>query len=70
MTGKNHVKAKNLSLLYTKAKILEQRFEHIQYKHVKREFNKLADSLANKALDKEDTTSCPEYSLRFEENQL
>jgi len=70
MTGKNQVKAKNLSTLYSKAKILEQRFEHIQYKHIKREFNKLADSLANKALDEEDTTSCPEYSLRFEENQL
>ena len=72
MTGKFQVKAENLIPLYNTAKELEGMFKSVQYQHVKREFNKEADKLANKALDKgkEDVSECSGCSPRFQENQL
>ncbi len=51
MTGVYKVKAENLIPLYEKAKQLETYFDKINYSHIKREFNKAADKLANLALD-------------------
>jgi ribonuclease HI len=50
--GKYQVKATNLIPLHNTVKMLEQKFDEIKYEHVKREFNKRADKLANMALDK------------------
>ena len=51
VTGKFQVRAENLLPLYNRVKILENCFTNISYQHIRREFNKLADALANKALD-------------------
>jgi deoxyadenosine/deoxycytidine kinase/ribonuclease HI len=69
MKGIYQVKAENLIPLYKTAKILEEQFDFIEYHHVKREFNKEADKLANQALDK-DVTTCPGCHPRFQENQM
>jgi hypothetical protein len=76
MNGTNKVNAKNLIPLHKQAKELEHKFHYIDYKHIKREFNKEADKLANKALDNvdnidnRDVSKCPGCSPRFQENQL
>ena len=73
MNGTNKVNAKNLIPLHTQAKELEKRFHYIDYKHVKREFNKEADKLANMALDNtvnKDVSKCEGCVPRFQENQL
>jgi ribonuclease HI/deoxyadenosine/deoxycytidine kinase len=69
MKGIYQVKAENLIPLYKTAKILEEQFDFIEYHHIKREFNKEADKLANQALDK-DVTTCPGCHPRFQENQM
>ena len=73
MNGTNKVNAKNLIPLHTQAKELEKRFHYIDYKHVKREFNKEADKLANMALDNavnRDVSKCEGCVPRFQENQM
>ena len=73
MNGTNKVNAKNLIPLHTQAKELEKRFHYIDYKHVKREFNKEADKLANMALDtlvSKDVSKCEGCVPRFQENQM
>ena len=73
MKGTNKVNAKNLIPLHTKAKELEKKFHYIDYKHVKREFNKEADKLANMALDNavnKDVSKCEGCVPRFQENQM
>ena len=67
MTGKYQVKAENLIPLYNSAKILDEQFDYIEYRHIKREFNKEADKLANKALDTNTCSGC--YPI-FQENQM
>jgi|TARA_B110000285_G_scaffold142882_1_gene159665 deoxyadenosine/deoxycytidine kinase/ribonuclease HI len=52
VTGEYQVRATNLIPLHNKVKVLEEKFNKISYGHVKREFNKRADKLANMALDK------------------
>ena len=69
MSGKYQVKAENLIPLYNAAKILESEFNLISYHHIRREFNKEADKLANQALDK-DVSKCPGCYPKFQENQL
>lgn len=69
MSGKYQVKAENLIPLYNAAKILESEFNLISYHHIRREFNKEADKLANQALDK-DVSKCPGCYPTFQENQL
>jgi ribonuclease HI len=49
MLGEN--KVEKMRIKYNEAKVLEQAFGQIQYKHVPREKNYLADSLANGAID-------------------
>lgn len=69
MMGKYQIKAENLIPLYNSAKILEGQFDYIEYKHVKRDFNKEADKLANLALDK-NVAECDGCRPIFQENQL
>jgi ribonuclease HI len=40
-----------LHRLYLRVRSLERRFEFIQFQHISREFNQVADSLANYVLD-------------------
>lgn len=51
LTGKWKVKSDNIKGLYTKAKTLIDQFKMVTLSHLKRENNKLADALANKAMD-------------------
>jgi len=67
MMGKYQVKAENLIPLYNSAKILDEQFDYIEYRHIRREFNKEADKLANKALD---TNTCSGCHPTFQENQM
>jgi len=66
MTGKYKVKADKLIPLYNDAKDLERQFTDISYQHIKREFNKQADKLANLALD----NICPGCYPIYQANQL
>ena len=59
VTGKYQVRATNLIPLHNTVKLLERQFDEIKYEHVKREFNKRADKLANTALDKKTVESIP-----------
>lgn len=52
MSGQYKVKAKGIKPLFMKVKELAEHFNQIKYEHIKREFNKQADRLANEALDK------------------
>ena len=80
MNGIYKVKAENLIPLHKQAKELVAKFDFIHFVHIKREFNKEADRLANKALDdkiykignrdNKDNTSCTGCFPRFQENQL
>ena len=51
LTGKWKVKSDTIKTLYTQAKTLLGQFKMVTLSHVKRENNKLADALANKAMD-------------------
>jgi len=51
VTGTYQVRAENLKPLHAAVKTLESNFYNINYQHIKREFNKEADKLANNALD-------------------
>ena len=51
ITGKFNVNAARLQNLYTKAKLLSEQFEYIEFEYVKRDKNKRADQLANMAMD-------------------
>lgn len=51
LNGQYKVKNPEIAKLYMKIKGLECKFQSVTYKHVRREFNKRADALANKALD-------------------
>jgi len=51
LSGRYKIKSLNLKPLIHEIKELEAKFELITYKHIPRELNKRADSLANQALD-------------------
>ncbi|MBX9720278.1 MAG: ribonuclease HI family protein [Candidatus Obscuribacterales bacterium] len=51
LRGQYKVKNENLIPIYEKAKILSDRFPIFSIVHVRREYNKEADRLANQALD-------------------
>ncbi len=51
MKGLYKVKAPQIQPLHQKAKILCSKFDAVEFNHVRREFNKEADALANEALD-------------------
>ena len=45
------VKNKDLAILFVKAWNLSMGFKNISFNHVRREYNKVADALANEAMD-------------------
>jgi ribonuclease HI len=51
MNGEYRVKHAGLQPLYRRARHLQRQFERIEFAHVRREKNKLADSLVNRVLD-------------------
>ena len=51
VTNKFNVKSENLKDLYAEAKMLILHFDSITFEHVKRNLNKVADKLANHAMD-------------------
>jgi ribonuclease HI len=51
MTGEYRVKNPGLQLLYEEAKSLIRQIGRVKFEHVRREFNKDADRLANEAMD-------------------
>ena len=51
LTGKYKVKEQELKLLAAEVFKLSNKFLSVEYKHVPREKNKLADKLVNEALD-------------------
>jgi ribonuclease HI len=52
LNGQYRVKAPNLKPLYQKAQGLLRGFKRVDIQHVRREYNKEADRLANLAMDK------------------
>ena len=52
LKGEYRVKDSDLKVLFEKVKELEKDFFRVTYHHIRREKNKLADSLVNEALDK------------------
>jgi ribonuclease HI len=54
LKGKYKVKNKNLINLFNKVKKLENNYDEVEYKHVKRDnkYIRLADKIVNKILDK------------------
>ena len=53
MAGRYRVKNPKLQPLHREASGLMARFEHVRLEHVRREQNKEADALANRALDEQ-----------------
>ena len=51
VNGAWRVNSENIKPLYKKILSLIPHFSHVQFKHVRRKFNKRADELANEALD-------------------
>ena len=51
LNGAYKVKDQTLKAYYEQVKMLEPEFASIEYVHVKRELNKVADKLVNEALD-------------------
>ena len=51
LNGEYKVKDATLKVHHAEVKVLEQEYASIEYVHVKRELNKVADALVNKALD-------------------
>ena len=60
MKGEYKVKAENLKILQIKAKLLAEKFENIEFIHIKRELNKRADELATLGRDKDEPARAPE----------
>jgi probable phosphoglycerate mutase len=57
MKGVYRVKNPGLLPLFEEARALARRVGHVKYEHVRREFNKEADRLANEAMDAAASTS-------------
>ena len=51
LNGEYKVKDATLKTLHGEVKLREEQFAAVEYVHVKREFNKVADRLVNQALD-------------------
>jgi len=51
VSGHYHIKSDNLRKLYTESKMLILHFNCIGFEHIKRNLNKVADKLANMAMD-------------------
>lgn len=51
LNGTYSVKSNNIKALYLNVVELKESFQHINFEHIYRDKNKLADSLANQAMD-------------------
>jgi ribonuclease HI len=51
MRGEYRVKSSGLQPLFERARTLVRQIGHVKFEHVRREFNKEADRLANEAMD-------------------
>jgi ribonuclease HI len=49
--GEYRVKNPDLALRFAELKALERQLPRVSYRHVRREYNKVADALANQAMD-------------------
>ncbi len=52
MKGRWKVKHPGLKPLFERAKVLEEKFQKITFKHIPREKNKVADKIANEVMDR------------------
>jgi len=52
LTGKYQVKNKNLKEIFNQVQKLQNSFQKVVFTHVRREYNVIADQLANESLDK------------------
>lgn len=50
--GEYRVKNPDLALRFAEMKAFERMLPHVSYRHVRREYNKAADALANEAMDR------------------
>jgi probable phosphoglycerate mutase len=57
MRGEYRVKHPGLQPLWKEARSLARQIRHVQFEHVRREFNKEADRLANEAMDEAEAKS-------------
>lgn len=57
MNGQYRVRHANMIPLYKKAQKLAQRFKQVQYEHITRNFNKLADKLSKAGMKQETAAS-------------
>lgn len=57
LTGKYKIKDSNIQKLFIQAWNLKVDYHKVDFEHIPREQNKLADKLANEALDKDDSNS-------------
>jgi ribonuclease HI len=62
MKGIYRVKNPGLQPLYEEARALARRIGHVTFEHVRREFNKDADRLANEAMDEAADMGAPKTS--------
>lgn len=59
MSGSWRVKDSKIKVLHTRARELSDRLEDVKYTHVPRAKNKIADELANMAIDRRDESKSP-----------
>ena len=64
MQGRYRVQSPDLKPLHARARQLASRLERFSIQHLPREQNRLADRLANEAMDKAPTASRPRESVR------
>jgi len=60
INGKYKINSSKLLVYYKVVISLIESFDHIEFQHIRREFNKEADQLANKALDESESKQEPE----------
>ena len=60
MRGEYRVKSPGLQPLFEQARALARQIGDVKFEHVRREFNKDADRLANEAMDEASTEEPPE----------
>jgi ribonuclease HI len=70
MTGEYRVRSAGLQALYDRARVLEGRFERVDYFHVRRAQNSDADRLANRAIDAEKPSSDERSGSEDAENPI
>ena len=62
MLGEYRVKHPGLQPLYERARMLTRQIGRVRFEHIRREFNKDADRLANEAMDRAMAASPPEVN--------